>query len=141
MRCQYGAVSDSSAPVRVDKWVWAVRLAKTRAIAHDLVTGGLVRVNGRSAKPSKEVAPGDRVDVTQGYVRRSVIVLGTAERRVSAPQAALLYEETAESRERREQQAAARRLEWPAGAVGGPRPTKRDRRRFDRTAGPRRRSG
>jgi len=127
--------------VRVDKWVWAVRLAKTRAIAHDLVTGGLVRVNGRSAKPSKEVGPGDQVDVTQGYVRRSVVVLGTAERRVSAPQAALLYEETAESRERRERQAAERRLEFGSGPIGGPRPTKRDRRRFDRTAGPRRRGG
>jgi ribosome-associated heat shock protein Hsp15 len=132
-------VSEASAPVRVDKWVWAVRLAKTRAIAHDLVTGGLVRVNGRSAKPSKEVGPGDRVDVVQGYVRKSVVVLGTAERRVSAPQAALLYEETAESRERRERQAEERRLAWPAGAVGGPRPTKRDRRRFDRTSGARRR--
>ncbi len=134
-------MSEASAPVRVDKWIWAARLAKTRAIAHDLVTGGLVRVNGRSAKPSKEVGPGDRVDVVQGYVRKSVVVLGTAERRVSAPQAALLYEETAESRERRERQAEERRLTWPAGAVGGPRPTKRDRRRFDRTAGPRRRSG
>ena len=81
-------MSDSSAPVRVDKWIWAARLAKTRAIAHDLVTGGLVRVNGRSAKPSKEVGPGDRIDVVQGHVRKSVVVLGTAERRVSAPQAA-----------------------------------------------------
>jgi ribosome-associated heat shock protein Hsp15 len=125
--------------VRVDKWVWAARLAKTRAIAHDLVTGGLVRVNGRSAKPSKEVAPGDRVDVTYGSVRKSVVVLGTAERRVSAPQAALLYEETPESRERRERQAEERRLAWPGGPLGGPRPTKRDRRRFDRTSGTRRR--
>jgi ribosome-associated heat shock protein Hsp15 len=125
--------------VRVDKWIWAARLAKTRAIAHDLVTGGLVRVNGRSAKPSKEVGPGDRVDVTQGYVRKSVVVRATAERRVSAPLAAELYEETPESRERRERQAEERRLAWPAGPLGGPRPTKRDRRRFDQTPGTRRR--
>ena len=134
-------MTQASAPVRVDKWIWAARLAKTRAIAHDLVTGGLVRVNGRSAKPSKEVGPGDRVDVTSGYVRRSVVVLATAERRVSAPQAALLYEETEESRERRERQAEERRLAWPAGPTGGPRPTKRDRRRFDRTSGGGRRGG
>jgi hypothetical protein len=56
-------------------------------------------------------------------------------------QAALLYEETEESRERRERQAEERRLAWPAGPTGGPRPTKRDRRRFDRTSGGGRRGG
>jgi ribosome-associated heat shock protein Hsp15 len=120
--------------VRVDKWLWVARLAKTRPLAVEMVSGGRVQVNGQRAKPSKEIGPGDRLEITlsQG-ARMTIDVRGEAPRRVSAKDAAQLYEETAESREGRERHAAERRLAFPPGTAkpGGPRPTKRDRRKLD----------
>jgi ribosome-associated heat shock protein Hsp15 len=123
--------------MRVDKWLWVARLAKTRPLAVEAVSGGRVQVNGQRAKPSKEVGPGDRLEITlsQG-ARMTIDILGEAPRRVSAKEAALLYEETPESREGRERHAAERRLAFPPGArPGGARPTKRDRRRLDAERG------
>ncbi|HEX4109556.1 MAG TPA: RNA-binding S4 domain-containing protein [Solirubrobacteraceae bacterium] len=115
--------------MRVDRWLWTARLFKTRAQAADAVKGGRVHIGGLAAKPSRELAPGDRLEITVGAVRRTVIVRGEAERRVSAREATHLYEETAESVAERERQAELRRLAGPAG-LGG-RPTKRERRRYD----------
>jgi ribosome-associated heat shock protein Hsp15 len=106
-----------------------VRLFKTRALAAAAVRGGRVHVNGAAVKASREVAPGDQIEITTGPVRRTVIVRGAAERRVSAPEAAGLYEETEQSIAEREHQADLRRLGGPVD-LGG-RPTKRDRRRYD----------
>lgn len=127
--------------MRVDKWLWAARLAKTRALAAEAVKGGRVHVNGHAVKPSREVGAGDRLDVTLGQgTRLALVIRGTAERRGPASEAQLLYEETAESREARERIAAQRRLAAEQVADrGGGRPTKRDRRRFERAAGSRRR--
>lgn len=125
-------------PVRVDKWLWAARLVKTRALAVEAVKGGRVQVNGQRIKPSKEIRPGDRLEITIGQVRLCVVVRGTALRRGPASEAAVLYEETAESREARERHAAERRLTRPPGADRGARPTKRDRRRLEATQGSRR---
>jgi len=122
--------------MRIDRWLWTARLFKTRGLAADAVTGGRVHVNGVAVKPSREVLPGDRVEISIGSVRRTVIVRGAAERRVSAALAADLYEETEESIAERERQAEMRRLAGPV-SLGG-RPTKRDRRRYE--AGRRRRS-
>ncbi|HEV7885280.1 MAG TPA: S4 domain-containing protein [Solirubrobacteraceae bacterium] len=122
--------------IRVDKWLWAARLHKTRSLAADAVKGGRVQVNGQRVKPSKEVGPGDELEVTIGQVRRTVIVRGVAERRGPAKEAVLLYEETAESVAARELLAEQRRLTSPPpGADLGVRPTKRDRRRLDATRG------
>jgi ribosome-associated heat shock protein Hsp15 len=117
-------------PVRVDRWLWAARLVKTRALAVEAIKGGRVDVNGERVKPSKDVRPGDRVEIATGPLRRTVVVRATAVRRVSASEAALLYEETPESVAARERLAAERRLAGTSGARGGPRPTKRDRRRL-----------
>jgi ribosome-associated heat shock protein Hsp15 len=130
-------MDDSSPAVRVDRWLWVARLVKTRALAADAVKGGRVHVNGRAVKPSREVRPGDRIEVTAGARRLVVDVLGTAERRGPASEAALLYEETAESREARERAASERRLAPRPAVPGGPRPTKRDRRRLERAKGSR----
>jgi ribosome-associated heat shock protein Hsp15 len=118
-------------PVRVDRWLWAARMVKTRALAVEAIKGGRVEVNGERAKPSKEVRPGDRVEITTGPLRRCVVVIGTSVRRGPASEAALLYEETAESHAARERLAEERRLAGATGARGGARPTKRDRRRLD----------
>jgi ribosome-associated heat shock protein Hsp15 len=119
-------------PVRVDRWLWAARLVKTRGLAVEAVKGGRVEVNGQRIKPSKDVKPGDTLDITlaQGF-RMSVVVRGTAERRGPASVATKLYEETPESAQARERHAAERRLAAPPVFRDGGRPTKRDRRRLD----------
>lgn len=117
--------------VRIDRWLWAARLFKTRSAATEAVLGGRAHVNGARAKPSKDVRPGDRLEITVGDVRRELVVRAVADRRGSASVAATLYEETPGSIARREQLAAARRLARPLGADLGTRPTKRDRRRLD----------
>jgi ribosome-associated heat shock protein Hsp15 len=127
-------------PVRVDKWLWAARLAKTRSLAAEAVKGGRVHVNGRAIKPSRELRPGDRVEITIGPVRRTVIVRATAERRGPAREAALLYEETAESIEARDRAAAERRAAGRTVVNLGGRPTKRDRRRYERSTRGRRKA-
>lgn len=132
-------MDEGGAPVRVDKWLWAARLVKTRALAADAVKGGRVHVNGRAVKPSREVSTGDRLEITLGQTRLALVVLATAERRGPASEAALLYKETAESREERERRAAERRLAAPANL--GARPTKRDRRRYEQAARARRTRG
>jgi ribosome-associated heat shock protein Hsp15 len=123
--------------IRVDKWLWAARLVKTRALAADAVKSGRVKVNGVAAKPSKEVGAGDRLELRTGPVRMTVDVRGIAPRRGPASEAALLYDETEESRDARERHATERRLARQEGGEGG-RPTKRDRRRIERIKGKRR---
>ena len=91
--------------MRVDKWLWTARLFKTRALAAGAVKGGRVHVDGVAVKPSREVGPGDELEITTGTVRRTVIVRGAAERRVSAAEAANLYEETETSVAERKRQA------------------------------------
>jgi ribosome-associated heat shock protein Hsp15 len=130
-------------PLRVDKWLWAARFYKTRGLAIEAVKGGRVEVNDQRAKPSKDVAPGDRITVSYGQGRRiEVVVRGTAPRRGPAKEAALLYEETAESAEARQAWAAERRAAGPPpGAGSGGRPTKRDRRRLEAMRAAQRRGG
>ncbi|MBI5104982.1 MAG: RNA-binding S4 domain-containing protein [Solirubrobacterales bacterium] len=126
----------SAEPVRIDKWLWAARLAKTRGLAAEAVKGGRVAVNGQRVKPSKDIRPGDELEVTLGQTRLEVVVRGTVPRRVSAAEAALLYEETDASRQRRERQAEDRRA--APKPEPGLRPTKRDRRRMEEERGRRR---
>jgi ribosome-associated heat shock protein Hsp15 len=93
-------------------------------------------VNGAAVKASRDVRPGDTVAITRPPLRMTVTVRALGERRGPAREAALLYEETAESRAARERAAAERRLaERPVANLGG-RPTKRDRRRYERTRRP-----
>ena len=124
--------------LRIDRWLWAARFFKTRSSAAAAVSGGKVHLNGQRTKPAKAVRVGDRLDVRRGDNRWEVTVLATAERRGPASEARTLYEEAAESVERRVREREARRerrLAAAAGAGAG-RPTKRDRRILDRhTAG------
>lgn len=120
--------------LRVDKWLWVARLTKTRTLAGDAVKGGRVKVNGDTAKASKEVGPGDRVELRIGAVRLEVVVHGIAPRRGPAVEAQRLYEETDASREARERYVLERRLANETIRDGG-RPTKRDRRQMERLRG------
>jgi ribosome-associated heat shock protein Hsp15 len=117
--------------VRIDKWLWAARFFKTRTAATEAIVGGRVHVNGMRAKPAKEIRPRDTVEVSIGELRWTVVVAGLADKRGSASLAQTLYDETPESRTRREQHALERRVARPPGADLGARPTKQARRRLD----------
>lgn len=118
--------------MRIDRWLWAARLFKSRSLAAEAVKGGRVEVDGRRCKPSRDVAPGDELELTIGQQRRTIVVRALSERRGPAAEAALLYDETPDSVRRRMAAAERRRLQAPPpGADLGMRPTKRDRRRID----------
>ena len=126
--------------VRVDKWLWAARFFKTRALATDAVLGGHVQVNGMRVKPAKDVRVGDVLQIRIGTLEWVVDVCALGDRRGPAAVARSLYEERPESRVAREQQVLQRRLAKPIGADLGARPTKQDRRRLDALRRGRRRS-
>jgi ribosome-associated heat shock protein Hsp15 len=129
-------MDEAPAAVRVDRWLWAARLVKTRALGAEAAKGGRVHVNGKAIKPGRDVRPGDRLEIASGPVRRAVIVRGVAQRRGPAAEAALLYEETAESLAARAAYADQRRAAArPRHDDDGGRPTKRDRRRWQRSQG------
>lgn len=115
--------------VRLDKWLWAARLYKTRALSAEAIDKGRVRINGQVAKPSREPRVGDVVELQREQEQRTLVVRGLSAVRGPASAAALLYEETAESIARRQAAAEQRRLA-PEPALAQPmgRPTKRDRR-------------
>ena len=121
--------------MRVDKWLWVARLVKTRGLASEALKAGRVTINGTTAKPSREVKAGDRLELRIGPTRRIIGVHALSERRGPASEAALLYTETPESIEARAEANEQRRLIRPAYDDAGARPTKRDRRRLDRTRG------
>ncbi len=117
--------------VRLDKWLWAARFFKTRALAAEDIGHGRVEVNGQVAKASRELKPGDMLALRQGPLTRTVKVLGLSQARGPAPVAQALYEETAESVALRLKAAEQRRLgAEPAQAIEQGRPTKRDRRQL-----------
>jgi len=121
------------AAVRLDKWLWSARFFKTRQLAHDAIDGGKVHLNGSKAKPARAVRAGDVIEIQAAEQRWVVVVRGVSDRRGPAPQARLLYEETAESLAARQQRAEARQLGVEPGLqLRGGRPTKRDRRELDR---------
>jgi ribosome-associated heat shock protein Hsp15 len=117
--------------LRLDKWLWAARLFKTRAAAAEAAQLGRVEVNGLAAKPGRELRPGDRLSLRDGGLRREFEVRGLSAIRGPAPVAQALYAETAESVAAREAAAARRRQGVePGQTLAHGRPTKRDRRQL-----------
>lgn len=118
--------------LRVDKWLWAARFYKTRALAVDDIGKGRVEVNGVEAKASREVKAGDTVAMRREGVTRTVVVRGVSAMRGPAPVAQQLYEETPESIAARERAAQQRReAPEPSLSIEQGRPTKRGRRDLD----------
>ncbi len=118
-------MSEDGARQRIDKWLWAARFFKTRSLAAAAVEGGKVKWNGQTVKPARELKPGDELEISAGELCWTVIVRGLNGQRRPAPEARLLYEETAESAARREQLEAIRRLAPMPGAGLKGRPTKK----------------
>lgn len=113
--------------VRIDKWLWAARFFKTRAKSREAINGGKVHVNGQRVKPSKELEPEDQLEIRQGWDEKTIIVKAVSAQRKAAPEAQLLYEETAESIAKRETEVEQRKAAGQHMASKG-RPSKRDRR-------------
>ncbi|MDG4476923.1 RNA-binding S4 domain-containing protein [Thiovibrio frasassiensis] len=114
--------------VRLDKWLWAARFFKTRALASQAVAGGKVQVGGLRVKPSRLLAVGDAVRIQKDQDEFAIVVRALSSQRRGAPEAQLLYEETPESIAARAQAREAQRLLRVVGAAPPGRPGKRDRR-------------
>ncbi|MBK5001608.1 RNA-binding protein S4 [Pseudomonas sp. S31] len=120
--------------VRLDKWLWAARFYKTRALAKAAIESGKVHCRGERCKPGKEPRVGDEFVLRTGFDERTVVVRALSVVRRGAPEAQALYEETQDSIRRREQAAAMRK----AGAMGvttDGRPNKKQRRQIHQLHG------
>ncbi|QKJ85297.1 ribosome-associated heat shock protein Hsp15 [Paramixta manurensis] len=114
--------------VRLDKWLWAARFYKTRAIAREMIEGGKVHYNGQRSKPSKTVELNAELTLRQGNDERTVIILAISERRGPATEAQQLYRETEQSVEKREKVALARKMNALSMPHPDRRPDKKERR-------------
>jgi ribosome-associated heat shock protein Hsp15 len=124
--------ADQGEGVRLDKWLWAARFFKTRRLAIEAVNGGKVQVNGQRAKPGKTIRVGSQVRIHKGSLEWEVEVRALSKQRRSAPDAAQLYEESEQSRLRRQELARERREGGAQAAGPAARPSKRDRRMMER---------
>jgi len=117
--------------LRLDKWLWAARFYKTRAIAKQAIEGGKVQCDGSRSNPSKEIEAGMEIKLRQGFDDKIVIVKALCEKRRGAPEAELLYQETEESIKHRQSMADQRKAQpshWPPSS----KPNKKDRRLIHR---------
>jgi len=115
---------------RLDKWLWAARFYKTRAIAKQMIDGGKVFYDGQRTKSSKSVNIGDRIKIRQGFEEKEVIVIAIAERRKDATFAHTLYQETEDSIEVREKNALARKQGVLLSPASDTKPDKKQRRKL-----------
>jgi ribosome-associated heat shock protein Hsp15 len=117
--------------LRLDKWLWAARFFKTRALAVTAIKGGKVHVNKQRVKPARAVQVGDQLDISRNQVHFTVDILGLNDKRRPAKEAQLLYLETTESQQLRTEQAEQRRLVFSATSYEK-RPDKKQRRQIHR---------
>jgi ribosome-associated heat shock protein Hsp15 len=118
--------------VRLDRWLWAARFFKTRALAAAAVAGGKVHIHGTRAKPAKALRVGDALRVRVGPYEWIIVVRAVTERRGSSKDAQLLYDESAEGRAARERLAQAHKIAPAPTYQGKGRPTKKQRREIER---------
>lgn len=120
--------TESDDSIRLDKWLWAARFYKTRAVAREAIDGGKVHYNGQRTKPSKLVELDAEIKLRQGNDERTVLVCALSSQRRSAPEAQLLYQETEQSVEKREKVALARKMNALTMPHPDRRPDKKERR-------------
>ncbi|WP_196161059.1 ribosome-associated heat shock protein Hsp15 [Reinekea sp. G2M2-21] len=114
--------------VRLDKWLWAARFFKTRALAKTAVEGGKVHYNKARAKPSRTVEMGASIRLQLGWDEKTIIIREIHDKRRGAPEAQLMYEETPESIEKRLQRAEQRKGMNLSAQSPDHRPNKKERR-------------
>ena len=117
--------------VRIDKWLWAVRLYKTRSLAVQACKAGHVKVDGNNVKPARFIHIGETVQARCGFVRRKVKVLDLLERRVSAKEVADYLEDLTPPEDLRPKSNSKVLQPVILRERGAGRPTKRDRRKLD----------
>jgi ribosome-associated heat shock protein Hsp15 len=122
--------TDEQLSLRLDKWLWAARLFKTRAIARDAVQSGKVQYNGQRSKPGKIVELAASIKVPHGYDFKELIVLELSEQRRGAPMAQLMYQESEASMQQRQSNAEARKLSAFHSPKPDHRPDKKQRRQI-----------
>lgn len=114
--------------VRLDKWLWAARIYKTRALAREMIEGGKVHYNGQHTKPGKLAEQQAVLTLRQGNDERTLIIRAVTDRRGPASEAVGLYEETPESIVKREKVALARKMNALTMPHPDRRPDKKERR-------------
>ena len=114
--------------VRLDKWLWAARFFKTRSLAKQAIEGGKVHYNGARARPSKAVETGALIKLRQGWDEKTIQVLDLSDQRRGASEAQKLYQETAESIDKRALNAEMRKANNGSLMAPDHRPTKKQRR-------------
>lgn len=121
--------------IRLDKWLWAARFFKTRALATEAVSGGKVHVNGQRVKPARAIHIDDILNITRGHVEWVVIIKALSEKRGPAEIAQTLYEETEESIFKREENAAMRKYQRAGMKSSEHRPSARNRQKLRKLGG------
>lgn len=124
---------DQPNKIRLDKWLWAARFFKTRALAKKAVEGGKVHYDGQRTKCSKIVELAGIVKIRQGWEERVITVLALSEHRRGATEAALLYQESAQSIKKRADEAVQRKILKVHDLTPGHKPDKRSRRQIQKT--------
>lgn len=124
------APANTDQTVRIDKWLWAARFFKTRAIAKAAIENGKVYCDGNKPKPSRNLEIGAKLLIRQGYDQKTVIVQQLSNHRRSAKEAALLYSETQQSIQERAQRTAERKQINTSLPTSEGRPTKKQRRQI-----------
>lgn len=125
----------SEEKVRIDKWLWAARFFKTRALASEAVNGGKVHLNGQRIKPSRSVNINDTYEIHRGFERFHVVVDKLSSRRGPAPVAQTLYHETESSIQTRIKEAEQRKLANMQRPILDHRPNKKERRKMRQFTG------
>ena len=121
--------------IRLDKWLWASRFFKTRAIAVESINGGRVHLNGGRVKPARMIRLDDELKITRGTERYHVLVKGLNDKRRPAKEAVLMYEETEDSIQEREAAQELNRLQSANIKQPTHKPNKRERRVMDKFKG------
>lgn len=118
--------------VRLDKWLWAARFYKTRAISKEMINGGKVHYNGQRTKSSKYAEIGATIRLRQGYDEKEIVIVKLSEQRQKGLIAQTLYQETPQSIAKRETYAEQRRLNILHNPAPEQKPDKKQRRQIMR---------
>jgi ribosome-associated heat shock protein Hsp15 len=124
---------NQSIKVRLDKWLWAARFFKTRALAKKAIEGGKVHYDGQRSKCSKVVDVGGVLKIRQGWDEKEIEILALSEHRRGAAEAVLLYKESARSVKKREEDAIQRKILKVNDLTPAGKPDKRSRREIQKT--------
>ena len=123
-----------SAKIRIDKWLWAIRIFKTRSLANDACQSGKIKINDNRIKPSRAIQIGDRITVQKNFIKHEYKVTGIIEKRVSATIAQQNYIDQTPEEEKIKQKSKLFSPQYTREKGTG-RPTKKERREFDKMIG------